>query len=249
MSNKNVELQLVICPTREPEKQYRYLYQEIYNCWSKVWEAAYNEANFKQRSDNLKSDGFTRQDYAAAIFHKNKCIGLMLYRHINFELRTAQDDSFFSQWSEIHRKSLSKIGQRFIIAGNLAVSPEYRKKNLGISLKDLVVGTISEITLQSNADASIATPRRDKNVHESCYSWGAVPIAQDVAWGCGIQIDLVAFCKEKIAQNRNQPLRPLLDELWQNKIVISNYVFESINHLKETMPYSLQNKNLNKKTG
>lgn len=248
MRIQNVDLQLVICPTREPEEKYRNLYQKIYKCWSQVWEAAYNEANYKKRSDDLKSDAFTRQDYATALFYKNECIALMLYRHVDLSLQTGQDDSFFSQWSEIHRKSLSKLGQRFIVAGNLAVSPEFRNKNLGFSLKDITVGLISEVALQSNADGAISTPRRDRNVHGTCYNWGAIPIAQDIPWGCEIQIDLVAFCKNHLAQHRNHVLQPLLDELWQNKIVVNEYVFETVNHLKDTPPYSVQNK-ANKKTG
>lgn len=249
MGKMNTDLHLVICPTREPEKKYRHLYQEIYKCWSKVWEAAYNEANYKKRSDDLKSDAFTRQDFASAIFHKENCVAVILYRHVDISLETAQDDSFFSQWTEIHRKSLSKFGNRFIVAANLAVPPEFRNKNFGFSFKDLAVGLIAEIALQSNADGAIATPRRDRNVHRTCYDWGATPIAQDIPWGCGIQIDLVTFCKDQISQHRDHALLPLLDDLWLNKLVVSENVFETIDHLKGTLPHTLQNKQLNKKTG
>jgi hypothetical protein len=249
MQYKSVDLQLVLCPVREPEAQYKHYYNEIYKCWSQVWEAAYNEAKYKKKSDNLKSDAFTRNDYAAAVFHKDECIGLMLYRHVDLNLLSTHDDSFFAQWSEVHRKALSKLGSRFIVSGNLAVSPTYRNKNLGISLKDLIVGTIAEITLQSDADAAIATPRRDRNVHESCYSWGAIPIAQDVPWGCDIQIDLVAFCKAEVSLRNDQTLRPLLDTLWHNKLVVTPYTFESIEKMKGTLPYSLQNNKVIKQTG
>lgn len=250
MHNKqNIDLQLVLCPVRDPEAKYRHLYQKIYDCWNQVWAEAYNEANFKKRSDNLKSDAFTRQDFATAIFHKDECVAVILYRHVDMSLQSTQDDSFFSQWNEIHRKSLSKIGRRFVVAANLAVPPAFRSKNFDFSFKELAVGLIAEIALQSKADGAIATPRRDRNVHGTCYAWGATPIAQDIPWGCGIQIDLVAFCKEQVAQRRDHALLPLLDELWQNKIVIGEHTFESINHLKDTLPYSLQMKNLNKKAG
>lgn len=250
MHNKqSVNLQLVLCPTREPDPEYKHLYHKIYTCWSKVWAEAYNEINYKKRSDDLKSDAFTRQDFATAIFHEDNCVAVILYRYVDMSLQTAQDDSFFSQWSELHRKSLSKVGKRFIVAANLAVPPEFRKKNFGFSFKELAVGLIAELALQSNADAAIATPRRDRNVHGTCYAWGATPIAQDIPWGSGIQIDLVAFCKEHVAQHRDHSLMPLLDELWQNKIVVGENIFESIDHLKNTLPYNLQNKNLNKKTG
>lgn len=248
-NNHNVNLQLVLCPVRQPDKKYKDLYDKIYKCWNLVWEEAYTAAHYKKKSDDLKSDAFTRQDYAAAFFYEGECVAFILFRHIDMSLLSSQDDSFFTQWSEIHRKALSKIGNHFLITGNLGVLPTFRNKNLGVSLKDLMVGIVAEITLQSNADATIATPRRDRNVHGTSYNWGAIPIAQDVAWGCGIQIDLVAFCKDQVAQKRAQLKRPLLDELWLNKIVVGESNFESVDQLKDTLPHTLQNEKANKKTG
>ncbi|MES2801068.1 MAG: hypothetical protein V4654_01125 [Bdellovibrionota bacterium] len=249
MHNQNVDLQLVLCPVRDPEIKYRSLFQKIYSCWHQVWTAAYGEAKHHQDHEDLKSDSFTRQDFVAAIFHNNECIAFILFRHADASLVTTQDDSFFTQWSEIHRKAAAKIGQRLLICGNLGVLPTFRQKSLGVSLKDLMGGVISEITLQSNADATLATPRRDRNVHGAAYKWGAVPIAQDISWGFGIQIDLISFHKANLLKHRDHELRPLIDELWQNKIVVNENIFESIEKFKHTAPYSLQNIKFSKKTG
>lgn len=249
MTNQNIDLQLVLCPVREPEKKYKHLYDKIYDCWNRVWEAAYNEANFKNHNDDLKSDAFTRQDYAAAIFRQDECIAFILFRYVDMTLASTQDDSFFAQWSEIHRKAVTKIGNRILICGNLGVLPTFRQKSLGVSLKDLVGGIISEITLQTKADATLATPRRDRNVHSAAYRWGAIPIAQDVPWGSGIQIDLIAFCKEQLLKHRNHELCSLVDELWQNKIVVSENVFEPLSDFTGTVPHSLQGLKPTKKIG
>lgn len=249
MNNQNVDLQLVFCPVREPEPEFKHLYDKIYHCWNQVWEAAYNEANFKKRGDDLKSDAFTRQDYAAAIFYQNECIAFILFRHVDMNLSTTRNDSFFSQWSEIHRKAVLKIGNRILICGNLGVLPTFRQKSLGISLKDLMGGIISEITLQSKTDATLATPRRDRNVHAAAYRWGAIPVAQDIPWGCGIQIDLIAFCKDQLLKHRDHELRPLVDKLWQNRIIVRENIFEQLDDFRHGFPYSLQGSNPAKKSG
>lgn len=249
MHHQNVDLQLVLCPVRDPEMKYLALFQKIYSCWHQVWTAAYTEAKYQQDHEDLKSDSFTRQDFVAAIFHNNECIAFILFRHADAALSSTHHDSFFTQWSEIHRKAVTKIGQRLLICGNLGVLPTFRQKSLGVSLKDLMGGVISEITLQSNADATLATPRRDRNVHGAAYKWGAVPIAQDISWGCEIQIDLIAFHKANLVKHRDHELRPLIDQLWQNKIVVSENVFETIEKFKNTDPYCLQNIKFNKKTG
>ncbi|MCM2353863.1 MAG: hypothetical protein NDI63_09640 [Pseudobdellovibrio sp.] len=248
-NNQNANLQLVLCSVREPEQKYRDYYEKIYKCWNSVWEAAYTEAKYKKRSDDLKSDAFTRQDYVAAFFHENECVAFILFRHVDLSLQTTLDDSFFTQWSEIHRKALSKIGHKMVICGNLGIAPTFRHNLLGFSLRDLFGGLITEITLQANADATIATPRRDRNMHGAAYRWGAIPIAQDIPWGYGIQIDLIAFCKEHILQHRNHELQSLSDQLWQNKLIIGSDVFEPFKGFKNTQPYSLQNLEPKKKIG
>jgi len=237
----NNDLQLVLCPVGGAEEKYRHLYHKIYKCWSQVWDATYNEVSYKKESDYLKSDAFTRQDFTTAVFYKNECVALMLYRDIDINLQTAHDDSFFAQWGETHIKSLLQLGQRFVIASNLAVSPGFRSKNLGFSLKDFTVGLVAEVTLHSNADATIATPRRDRNVHESCYDWGAITIADDVSWGCGIQVDLVAFCQKKILLRREHELRPLIDKLWRNKIIVQDNVYGTLSQLCKKQTSDLQN--------
>lgn len=249
MLNQIVDLQLVLCPVREPESKYIELYNKIYKCWNSVWTSAYTEVNYQSDHESLKSDSFTRQDFVAAIFHKNDCVAFILFRQVDANLMSTKDDSFFAQWSEIHLKSVAKIGQQLLICGNLGIHPTFRQKTLGISLKEIMGGLISEITLQSNVDATLATPRRDRNVHGAAYQWGAVPIAQDISWGCGIQIDLISFHKANLLKHRDHALRPLIDELWMNKIVIKNNPQETLEQFKHTVPYSLQKLKPSKKTG
>lgn len=247
MDFKSTDLSLILCPIREPDPEYKYYYEQIYSCWNLVWEAAYNEVKFKNENETLKSDAFTRQDFAAAIFHKNQCIAFILFRHIDLDLPSTEKDSFFQQWSEIHRKAVAKIGSRFLICGNLGVLPSFRQKSLGVSLKDLMGAIICEITLQSKVDATLSTPRRDRNVHEAAYRSGAIAIAQDISWGCGIQIDLVAFCDKNLQQQKNHHLSELMANLWLNKLVISEKIYEPVSFFKDKPPY--HNQKFNKKVG
>lgn len=249
MIKDHLDLQLVLCPVRAPETKYTDIYNKIYKCWHTVWTSAYEEAKCKKKEDVLKSDSFTRQDFVASVFHKDECIAFILFRYAHLKSLSTQDDSFFSQWSEIHLKKVSKIGNDLLICGNLGVTPSFRQKSLGISLKELICGIIAEITMQSTVDATLATPRRDRNVQGAAYQWGAVPIAQDIPWGFDINVDLISFHKSQLRKHRDHALRPLIDELWLNKLVVGKQNTETIEDLKNTVPYSLQNPKPNKKTG
>lgn len=249
MNNLPVDLQLVLCPVRDPETKHSDTYNKIYKCWNSVWTAAYEEAKYQRKDDVLKSDSFTRQDFVAALFRKEECIAFILFRYVHLKSLSTQDDSFFSQWSEIHLKKVSKIGEDLLICGNLGVLPTFRQKTLGVSLKEIIGGVIAEITLQSTVDATLATPRRDRNVHEAAYQWGAVPVAQDIHWGFDINVDLISFHKAQLLKKRDHHLRPLIDELWLNKLVIEKLKTETIQDFKNTVPYSLQHSKISKKTG
>lgn len=234
MNTKNLDIQLVLCPVREPEKKYVDLYHKIYSCWHEVWSETYAELKYHKRveDDEMRSDAFTRQDFAAAFFHKDECVAVILFRHVDMSLLTTQQDSYFIQWSEIHRKAVVRLGHRALICGNLAVNPKFRKKKFDISLKDLMVGMVAKITVETTADVTIATPRRDRNVHGVSYNWGATPIAQDVDWGCGVSVDLVTFRRENILAKKNHELFLLMSQLWSEKLVVSEEQFESINFFK-----------------
>ena len=234
MHNKDLDLRLVLCPTREPDKNRLDEYNKIYNCWHEVWSETYAELNCAEPGSEMKSDAFTRQDFAAALFHQDECVALILFRHVDMSLLANQRDSYFKQWSEIHLKAVSRSGNNILICGNLGVSPRFRKNTLGLSLKELLIGIVMEITLESSSDVLIATPRTDKNVNGPGYDWGATPIALDVDWGHGVRTDLVAVHKKTVlAKRREQTLSPLMSELWKNKDVIDEAPFESIQVFKQ----------------
>lgn len=237
MLNSSDGLKLVLCPTRNPEEKFLQIYNNIYNCWYKVWTAAYSEANCPLEHEKLKSDTFTRHDFAAAVFHQDECIAFILFRYLDMSLATSLEDSFFSHWEETSMNSVKNLGRHIMVCGNLGVTPSIRIKTLrnalqGASLKDVMGGVISEVTIHSKASATLATPRRDKKVHTAAYNWGAYAITEDVAWGFGIQVDLAAFEKGELLQKRDHKLKPLIDNLWLNKLVVKKESFESIQNFE-----------------
>lgn len=218
MNHQNY-FQLVLCPTRAPDDNYLDQYKKIYSCWRKVWKSAYEEINYGDK-DHFHSDNFTRQDFAAAVFYKDECAGLLLFRYLDLNLESSFEDSYFDQWSEIHRKALNKKGHKILVCSYLSVDPQYRNNALGISLKEIIVALIAEITIACKVDTTISTPRKNRNMHSTAYKCGATSIASDIEWGFGIQVDLVAFYKENLVFNLNSDIQKLAKQLWQNKLII-----------------------------
>lgn len=220
------KIQFVLCPGRSPSREFAPLYQHIYQCWHQLWSKTYSELNNDQ---NLTSDTFTRQDIIGAILVNGICQAFILFRHLDLSLNSSKNDSYLEHWCDLHLNQVTHFGQNVLICGNLGIMPSARKDSLGFSMKDLMMGFITEIAINSKADIVISTPRKDKNVHGAVYKWGGMVIAEDVDWGLGVVVDLTAFVKQNLIINRNQPIMPLVHRLWSEKLVIPETRIETVN--------------------
>jgi hypothetical protein len=230
-SHNQDDLQFILCPGRNPDPRYLSTYNQIYRAWHQLWIATYAEL---KDDSALYSDAFTRQDFIASIFLKGQCQAFILFRHADLSQEPALHDSYFQQWSEIHRKRVAKTGQHVLICGNLGIVPNARQESLGFSMKHLMMGFITEIALQSQADSVISTPRKDRGVHSAVYRWGGVSIAQNIDWGLDVVVDLTAFYKKEVMENRDHELVPLVENLWKNMLVIPENPLETVNSFLNT---------------
>lgn len=237
--NEANDLQFVLCPGRSPEQEHSHIYDQIYESWHRLWTSTY--AELKDESP-LYSDTFTRQDFIAAIFFKGQCQAFILFRHANISHRSCLHDSYFQQWSELHLARVSQLGKNVLICGNMGIVPEARKNSLGFSMKHLMLGFITEIVLHSNADVTISTPRKDRDVHSAVYRWGGISIAQDIDWGLDVCVDLTAFYKDELLKNRNHELVPLVQSLWNQMLVIPETPLETVNSFLNPVTASVKNR-------
>lgn len=224
------KLRFVLCPGRNPDQKYLSYYNEIYRAWHKLWSETYTEL---KDPTPLYSDAFTRQDFIAAVFMNEKCQGFILFRHCDFSTAAARHDSYFQQWSELHLKKLSKIGNNILICGNLGIIPEARGKSTGIPMKYLVTGFAAEVIKHSVADVTIATPRKDKGVHTTAFGWGGQLIAKDVDWGHGVTVDLAYCTREDLLNAPDHELTPVIQKLWDEMLVIPENPLETINTISK----------------
>ena len=210
---KNEDLQFVLCPSRfssNPE-----LYETIYRFWHKTWSATFLEL---ENSAELPSDNFSRQDWVCAIFYKGECTAVSTFRHFDLGSEVAMNDSYFSNWNAKAIKDLRKKGRFAMACCYFGVAPHFRSKTLGFSMKELLMGFVTEVFLWSTADCMTGAVRKCKNVHGSAYSWGAEQIAENVPSGHGSAVvDLVTFSHGMVAERKKQNLlTPLVESLWRD---------------------------------
>jgi hypothetical protein len=223
MDHKKV--QFVICPGRYPSPQHASLYKKIYDCWHDVWSHAFKELH---GDADLKSDNFTRQDFVCAVMVDGECKAMSLYRHMDAKDKTLERDSYFSNWSEIHRAKLSSQGPKILVCSHFTIHSSARKDLMGFSMRDVLMGSCSEVAIHTSADAMTGAMRKDRKVHDLALNWGALLVARDVPSGHGDLVDLVAFFKDEVKSRRQHEYVPFVQRLWEEKLVIPQELPEQL---------------------
>lgn len=225
MEYKGKTLDFVLSPGRFPENQHREKYQQIYQCWHDVWFQTFKENDGITR---LHSDAFTRQDLIGAIFVDGECKAMSLYRYADATLPTMASDSYFANWDDNHRQTLCRDGKDILVCSYFTIHPTARKDVLGFAMRDLLMGLTTAFTLHTKMDAMTGAMRKNRNAHEIAYEWGAKPVGIDVDSGHGDLVDLVSFYKDEVKSVRDREITPVVNALWDSRIVIGQQPKESV---------------------
>jgi hypothetical protein len=223
------DIQFVLVPGRFPESKHLETYLNIYNCWKDVWGATFQELDGLTK---IQSDAFTRQDFISAVMVDGECKAMCLYRYADNKNPTTEADSYFSNWSELHRKALTKRGSHVLVCSYFTVHPTARKETLGFSMRDLLIAQATQITMSTGMHVMTGAMRKNRGVHELAYEWGALEVGRDIASGHGdALVDLVAFYGPEVQKaHETQELAPIAAELWEQRLVVTQVPIETIEH-------------------
>ncbi|MGZ3722404.1 MAG: hypothetical protein ACXVA9_05710, partial [Bdellovibrionales bacterium] len=126
--------QLVLLPLPSPDIRFASYYQRAANCWEEVWLKLFDEYKVEHP---LFLDNLLRQDEAACIFTPKGCVGLILFRTIDFAVLDYRRDSYFKEWSEQDIGELLKHGSRAFLATFLTVHPDFRAFSKEFKFKEV----------------------------------------------------------------------------------------------------------------
>lgn len=219
-----IGLKYILCPGSMPAVEYDSTYRKIYQCWRETWEHAFAELKVEAP---FPSDSFTRQDYVGAVFQGDRCLALSFFRLMDASRAEFSKDSYFSNWEPSHREVLRSRGNKIIVCCQFTVHPSARGKSIGISAKDLLMGMITETFLNSDADAMTGAVRVDRGVNGAGERWGAYVIDRKVPCDFGEKnTDLIGFFKDHILAQSPHEMKPLVERLWNERLVIPRMAVE-----------------------
>lgn len=212
------QFKFVVLPGANPDVQHLDYYNDAYQCWLNVWEEAYKEIGY---SKSMHSDEFTRQAYVNCIFYNSKCVAIMFLRNVDISLLSGQHDSYFRLWNPDDLTALAKDGHNILVMSNMTIDMEWRKKNIPISLKDLIVYYCCRRFLESENDSMATFTRNTKNVNALAERFGGTCIRENIANYNNVDmVNLYAFRKETTTHGTHEDVKKLGDSMWNNILIV-----------------------------
>jgi hypothetical protein len=213
-------LKLVFLPLPHPRPDHLDLYRKAAACWEEVWLHLFDEFKVEQP---LFLDNFLRQDEAACLFAQNRCLGMILFRTVDFDMMNYRRDSYFKEWSEKDLANLLLKGKKAFLATFMTVHPDYRHSSpeLNVKLKELFMEIMIRRFKESDADVISGIARRDRGMHDESYKMGAHVIRENVDYmGGRFKVDLVGFYRDAAKQSPVERVRAIVDNLWKERLEV-----------------------------
>lgn len=227
--SKNIteNLQLVMLPYRKMAAEWSSYYRLATECWEDVWSSLFEATNLP---GPLFLDNLLRQDEAACIFTPTACVGLILFRTVNFSIMDFRKDSYFKEWDEQDLKKLLRFGNQVFVTSYLTVHPEFRNFNPHVKFKSVFLDIMAKRFLESEADVISGITRCDRGINDETYKLGAETVCANRDYLDGrFKVDLIAISKNMVIQSPDPHVRQLSDFLWKNRI---DYMPKKTTHLQ-----------------
>lgn len=233
MSDSNLTqmfpLRVVVMPTRAPVQGNDVLYNEAYNTWQKCWKEALFELD---GTSELPCDHFTRQDYAVALFHGQKCAALIFFRRIDPKLEAHRNDSYFEAWPKDFLATFGEANQTAMICSWITTLPEYRRtlnnpalKNLDLSLR---LSEVMNYFMQDvQADVTFGTVRINRSADKMCAYSGSRTVMKDRSQH-GVAVDLITWVPKDLPA-ASDLFPQIARDMWDSRTVYHDEVLSISN--------------------
>lgn len=208
--------QLVLLPLKNFEPKLKPYYPRASACWQQVWRDLYRSAKYEK---SLYLDNFLRQDEAACIFTPDECVGMILFRTVDFAMLDFRSDSYFADWPTADLEALIERGQKIFVTSFLTVNPDFRNFDPQLKFKSVFLDLMAKRFKQTDADVISGVTRCDRGINDEVIKLGAEILgpARDYMEG-RFKVDLISITKRDVRESTDPIVRPFSDSLWRNRI-------------------------------
>lgn len=234
--SKLTELEYVIIPGRLHDRpDLEHIHSQAFLYWKAFWEDVFVQNGCP---GHLNDDAFLRQNMICLLKNKNEIAGMHLYSFYNMNSPACQNHSYMkNSFNDYYLNSLSSAGVKYALSLEyLTVNPSWRKKHLGLSLGNVLLGLSNYVLKSINYDASIAPCRSDVGVTEMIRDIGGDVVVSGIEMH-KTECDLIVIHEHKAKDHANEAVTK-----WVN-----NYWVQRTDHTEYTLVENYKHKHQNEK--
>jgi hypothetical protein len=190
------------------------LHNKIFDRWRSFWTEVL--INLPVPSV-LNQNDFARQTYIATLLTPPKnIVGFSLHTIFNLNSTADVNHTYFRNnydpnFCELLKQHNVKLPMTFEY---LSIMPEYRNRNIGISLVPILAGLAYRLQKQLAVDASICSCRCDFKVDQFAKMFGGFELA-GAGLAHGIKTQNIVTPTNRLKEPTN--FQPMLDLIWNNR--------------------------------
>lgn len=196
------------------------LHNQVYRFWKGIW----SETLEKMKLPPLDLGQILRQDYICFLTLKNEVIGSHLYSIFDIRKDITIESEYFAQAKNdlIEYCKLHKVNT-LMTQEYLAVHPEWRKTQSGISLPELIIGLGIKMMQKLGCDSTVGTIREGAQSVERISREIKADLLPCIVSRYNMPHKFFIARKEIIQLPGNIKMQELINKLWHEKKDYSHF--------------------------
>ncbi|MES2768672.1 MAG: hypothetical protein V4596_05945 [Bdellovibrionota bacterium] len=209
-------LKYIIISGKFPEDQSLHaLHNKAFLYWKNFWNNIFKENG---TDDTVNADHFWRQDLVTLLMDGDEIAGQHLYSFFHLKSLASKNHSYFVEgFNEEYFVQLNqRKGSTVMSVEYLAVAPDWRKKNCGVSLGTVLIGLACQHQKLHNISVLTAPSRVDVKVDRMVAEHGGEVIVGGLEMH-NTPVSLMAIFREKTKVHDDLSISSLIDRLWNER--------------------------------
>lgn len=225
------DLEYIIIPGRlHKQPELESVHDLAFTYWKSFWESVFIENGCP---GDLNEDCFLRQNMICLLKSKNEIAGMHLYSFYNLKSPACQNHSYIKgSFNDYYLQTLNANGVKYAMSIEyLTVNPKWRKKDLGLSLANILLGLSGYVLKSIDYDACIAPSRADVGVTRMVCEMGGQVIVPEIEMHKTV-CDLVAIYNSDVRPHPDEPVNEWIKTFWRNRLDYTRYTEMRSNYFK-----------------
>ena len=189
------------------------LHNKVYDFWYRIWNEVFSQS---ESMESLDTDDFFRQQFVKVVTCEDEVVGCSFSTMFNLKNDFYKKHSYFSSFTPEVHEILKQNGQSAISVEYLTSHPDWRKRDIGVSLGAVILGLDMKLMKSLGADLALGATRKDLKVNHLCAGHGWETLIPSFI-KCKYECELMAAYSKKVRPYPDALTQQTIERLWQDR--------------------------------